>query len=121
NQVITVGSLRRGDQRMDLSEPSLLTTSLVFARGKAARFNDFDAFPWILQLRTQGPLCVPAKKGSELLEQMLLLSKLPPLDLPEDLQYAEVAIAPQPRLKLAKLERGRLRDGRVGAELSFDY
>lgn len=121
NQLITVGALRRGDQRMELIEPALLTPALVFARGCVARLNDFDAFPWIVQLRTQGPLYAPAKNGNELVETMLLLPKVPRLNLPEELQYAEVAVAPRPRLKLAKLERSNWQTAQVGAELSFDY
>ncbi|MEK6320773.1 MAG: DEAD/DEAH box helicase [Acidobacteriota bacterium] len=120
-QLVTIGSLRRGDERMELSEPALLTPALVFARGRAARLNDFDAFPWIVQLRTQGPLYAPANKGNVLLEKVLLLPKVPPLDLPEELQYEEVAVAPRPRLKLAKLERASWQTNQVGAELSFDY
>ncbi|MEK6409562.1 MAG: SNF2-related protein [Acidobacteriota bacterium] len=121
SQLVTLGSLRRGAERMELSEPSLLTPALVFARGRAARLNDFEAFAWISQLRTDGPLCAPAEKGSLLLEEVLRLPKVPRLDLPEELQYEEVAVAPQSRLKLAKLELSRWQPGRVGGELSFNY
>lgn len=119
--LVTVGSLRRGDERMELSEPALLTPALVFSRGRAARLNDFDAFEWIVQLRAQGPLYVPATKGDDLLEQMLLLPKVPPLDLPEELKIDEVAVVPRPRLKLSKLERANWQNAEVGAALSFDY
>jgi superfamily II DNA or RNA helicase len=121
SQLVTLGSLRRAGERMELSEPSLLTPALVFARGRAARLNDFDAFAWISQLRTQGPLCAPAEKGSLLLEEVLRLPKVPRLDLPEELQYEEVAVAPRSRLKIAKLERSHLQPDRVGGELSFNY
>jgi superfamily II DNA or RNA helicase len=120
-QLVTVGSLRRGEERMELSEPELLTPTLVFARGRVARLNDFDAFPWISQLRSQGPLYAPARKGNALLEQVLSLPRVPPLDLPEELQYTEVAVPPRPRLKLTKVGRDRWHADRVGAELSFDY
>lgn len=121
NKLVTLGSLRRTGERMELSEPSLLTPALVFARGRAALLNDFDAFAWISQLRTQGPLCAPAEKGSVLLEEVLRLPKVPRLDLPEELQCEEVAVAPQPRLKIAKLERSHWQPDRVGGELSFNY
>jgi len=121
SQLVTLGSLRRAGERMELSEPSLLTPALVFARGCAARLNDFDAFAWISQLRTQGPLYAPAEKGSVLLEEVLRLPKVPRLDLPEELQYEEVAVAPQPRLKLTKLERSHWQPDRVGGELTFNY
>ncbi len=106
---------------MDLSEPSLLTPALMFSRGRAARLNDFGAFAWISLLRAQGPLHTPVDKGSMLLEEVLKLPRVPRLDLPEELQYEEVAVKPQSRLKLAKLERNYWQPDRVGGELSFDY
>ena len=63
NQLVTLGSLRRAGERMELSEPSLLTPALVFARGRAARLNDFDAFAWISQLRAQGPASCSGREG----------------------------------------------------------
>ena len=121
SQMVTVGSVRRGDERMELSEPTLLTPALVFARGRAARLNDSDAFAWIHHLRTQGPVCAPVEKGGRLLEEILRLPELPRLDLPEELRYAELTVVPQPLLKLAKLERGFWRPDLVGGELSFKY
>jgi len=121
SQLVTLGSLRRTAERMELSEPSLLTPALVFARGRAALLNDFDAFAWISQLRAHGPLCAPAGNGSVLLEEVLRLPKVPRLDLPEELQFEEILVAPQPRLKIAKLDRSHWQPDRVGGELSFNY
>lgn len=121
SQLVTVGSLRRGDERMELSEPHLLTSTLVFARGRAALLNDFNAFAWIRHLRIEGPLCAPVEKGSLLLEEMLRLPEVPRLDLPEEFRYEEVSVVPRPRLKLAKLERGYWQPDLVGGELSFTY
>jgi superfamily II DNA or RNA helicase len=121
SQLAAIGSLRRGGERMELAEPSLLTSAMVFARGRAAPLNDFDAFAWISQLRADGPLYAPAEKGSELLEKMLGLPKVPRLELPEELQYEEIAVAPQPRLKIAKLEGIHWQHNRVAGELSFNY
>jgi hypothetical protein len=121
NQLVTTGSLRRAEEQMDLSEPILLTPALMFARGRAARLNCFDAFPWISQLRSQGPVRAPANMGNLLLEGVLKLPKVPRLDLPEELRYEEVAVAPQPRLKLTKLQRSHWHSDRLGGELSFNY
>src|SRR5688572_9164111 len=46
------GSLRRGEERMDLSEPLLLLESgFVILKGRIARFDPSGAFPWVAQLR----------------------------------------------------------------------
>ena len=46
------GSLRRGEHRMDLSEPLVLLPGfLVLGVGRAARFDDLGVMPWILRLR----------------------------------------------------------------------
>ena len=120
NQLVTNGSLRRADERMELSEPILLTPGLMFARGCAARLNCFEAFPWISQLRTQGPIRAPASKGNLLLEGVLKLPKVPRLDLPEELRYEEVDVAPKPRLKLTK-QGNHWHPDRLGGELFFNY
>ena len=122
SRLVILGSLRRDGERMELSEPHLLTPALVFARGRAARLNDFDAFAWISQLRTQGPLRVPAEQADLLLEEILKLPSVPRLDLPEELRYDEISVSPQPCLRLLKLERNpwQQRD-RLSGVLSFNY
>ena len=46
------GSLRRGENRMDLSEPLVLLPGLlILGVGRAARFDDLGVMPWIQRLR----------------------------------------------------------------------
>ncbi|HEY8665084.1 MAG TPA: DEAD/DEAH box helicase [Tepidisphaeraceae bacterium] len=100
------GSLHRGEQRMALSEPVMLTAGgAVFTRDAAAPLDDAGAFQWIAMLRATRQLVVPLERGEELVEQMARVPRLPPVDLPAELQYEEVTVAPRPRLQIKKAER----------------
>ena len=102
-QYVVLGSLRRGDEQMDLAEPALvLSGGLVFTRERAARFDDAGAFHLIPRLRRMEPLYVPIASGPELIERILAIPGSPPLHLPAELKIEEVEIAPQPRLKITK-------------------
>ncbi len=47
------GSLRRGEERMELSQPLLLLEGgLMMTAGQLARFDAAGAFPWVAQLRS---------------------------------------------------------------------
>src|SRR5262249_24310458 len=66
------GWLRRGTERVPLSEPRLLTKGgLVFWDDHAARLLYGGAFEWIPLLRQRGPLKVPVKQGGELVRELL--------------------------------------------------
>ncbi len=118
NNLLILGALRRNGERMELREPDLLTPTLVFARGRVARFNSFSAFAWINELRA-GPIHVPSDKEGQILEELLKVPRVPPLDLPKHLRFDEVNVSPKLRLRFKKLD-GYWRD-LVGGELSFDY
>jgi superfamily II DNA or RNA helicase len=116
------GSLRRGDERVSLEAPVMLVGGgLVFWDERAARLQDFGAFDWISLLRTHGSLSVPAKDKDELLKELLGMPNLPQLDLPPELRYEEVAIAPRPRLKVRAPDRQAWGQPRLRGEMSFDY
>jgi hypothetical protein len=54
------GQLRRGDRRMSLSEPALLTVGgMVFAQRHASLLDYSGAFDWISHLRKHGQMDVP--------------------------------------------------------------
>ena len=122
-QYVVVGSLRRGDEQMDLTEPALvLSGGLVFTRERAARFDDSGAFHLISRLRRMEPLHVPMTSGLELIERIVTIPGSPPLHLPDELKLEEVETAPKPRLKITK--RDNLTywgPPRLYAELSFNY
>lgn len=120
--IVAGASLRRGEEQMDVSEPVMIKSALVVARGRAARLNDFGALEWLNHLRTHGPLTVPQEDADRLLEEVFRLPRLPRLDLPDDLKCEEVALAPQPCLKISQLkEGGYWQRDQLQGELSFNY
>jgi len=75
---------------------------------------------WIIALRKQGSISIPAKERDEFLATLLCCPNLPPLRLPEELRYEEVALPPHPRLTISKA-RVLYRHGRLDAKLCFAY
>ncbi|MFL6199731.1 MAG: DEAD/DEAH box helicase, partial [Thermoanaerobaculia bacterium] len=115
------GSLRRGEERLAFSEPSLLLCSgHLFQVGQVSRL-DLAGFAWIPLLARAGwSLRVPAGEKEDLLERLLSSPALPRLDLPESLHFEVVRVAPRPRLRLRSPYRGSSRDW-LAADLSFQY
>lgn len=120
--IVAGASLRRGQEQMDVSEPLMIKSGLVVARGGIARLNDFGALEWLSHLRTHGPLTVPQEDADRLLEEVFRLPRLPRLDLPEELKCEEAALAPRPCLKISTLnEHAYLQRDQMQGELSFNY
>ena len=116
------GELRREGQSLSLDDAPLLTHGgFVFTRTHIARFDDHDAFQWIIFLRRHKSLQVPAAQADDLLKTLTDLPQLPPLELPEELRPEE--ISPQPRLRLRIEQPRRNGDGaeRLVGHVSFDY
>ncbi|HET9226184.1 MAG TPA: SNF2-related protein, partial [Thermoanaerobaculia bacterium] len=115
------GSLRRGEERLAFSEPSLLLCSgHLFQVGQVSRL-DLAGFAWIPLLARAGwSLRVPAGEKEDLLERLLSSPALPRLDLPESLRFEKVRVPPRPRLRLRSSHRGASR-GSLSADLSFQY
>lgn len=115
------GSFRRAEQRLSVKDPLLATRGFLVTRDRVARLAEEDAFAWIVDLRKSGALVVPEKDREEFLGSLLHAPALPTLDLPEEWKYEEVSFSPRPCLKIfAPSSRGG-RNGRMKAELSFDY
>ncbi|HSE97246.1 MAG TPA: DEAD/DEAH box helicase, partial [Blastocatellia bacterium] len=122
NQYVLTGSLRRGEDRMELAEPELLFAGgLVFGRGRAALLDDFGAFPLISELRKTAALYAPPEQTGELIETLLAMPSTPRLDLPEELRFEEVRVRPRPLLKIKKSQSHSWRGASLEGELSFDY
>jgi superfamily II DNA or RNA helicase len=117
---VLAGALRRGEQTVPLSAPTLIVPGLVFHDGRATRLNDGGAFPWVPILRRTGTIAVPVNKSDEFLGQLLQLPHLPKLELPEELRFTEEAVPPRPRLKVKTAKRSYGAPA-LEAELSFDY
>ena len=116
------GGLRRGDADMPLSKPSLLLTGgLVFYDGLVARLNDHGAFGWISLLRARAELSIPKQESESFLGELLRLGQQPRLELPDELQFEEVAPTPKPSLVIKPGPRHPFRHPRLWGKLSFDY
>src|SRR5579864_184353 len=101
------GGLRRGgsggsgDERMPLERPLLLLRAgFVVTAERIARLDHGGAFGWIVLLREQRRLPVPAGDAEELIARLFTLPAAPPVDLPAELSCEESAEAPRPRLLL---------------------
>ncbi|MFB3818579.1 MAG: SNF2-related protein, partial [Candidatus Methylomirabilales bacterium] len=116
------GSLRRGEQRIPLSEPALLTAGgVVILRDAAAPFEDYGAYPWVPLLRQQGAIAIPAGQEAAAAAALLTLPKSPRLDLPEAMRYEPVRLPPRPRLTIRSARRGYGTQARLEADLVFEY
>ncbi|HUI43539.1 MAG TPA: SNF2-related protein [Terriglobia bacterium] len=114
------GVLRRGDERMDLAVPALLTGGgLVFTGGRVAPLAENTPFEWIVHLRAGGSVVAPERDGNELLAALLSSPGLPALEVPEELRFEEVSLVPRPCLRIR--DPGRRGMGKLRAELIFDY
>ncbi len=117
------GSLRRGDSRMDLSEPLVLLPGLlVLGVGRAARFDDLGIMPWILRLRYEKEITFVEPQQDLMLGRVLAETRVPPLELVESLNLEEINAKPRPCLTLRTPRQnwGLASDKLIG-ELEFDY
>ena len=116
------GILRRGEERMELSVPILLTQGgLVFTPGRVAPLDEGASFEWLVYLRQKGHIEVPEEDRDDLLSSLLCSSGLPPLDLPDELRCEEVKLTTTPRLRVRPPSNEMPGRGRFRADLSFDY
>ncbi len=115
------GALTRGRERVDLSAPSLLLNAgILFLGEHVARYQHRGAFNWVKALREQQSISVPVREGEEFLDALLRQSAVPALDLPEELRYEELVVAPRPRLTIKPSPESWQPDRLRGA-LGFEY
>jgi superfamily II DNA or RNA helicase len=117
------GSLRRGDSRMDLSEPLVLLPGLlVLGVGRAARFDDLGVMPWILRLRYEKEITFVEPQQDLMLGRILAETRVPPLELVESLRLEEINAKPRPCLTLrAPRQNWGLGADKLIGELEFEY
>lgn len=115
------GGFRRGEERMDMRQPLLVTSGgfLVTAESVSPLAED-EGFPWIACLRENNRIAVPEQEREEFLNSFLSSPHLPMIDLPEELRYEEVTICPRPCLTISK-PKARYGADRLLAAASFDY
>lgn len=116
------GALRSGDQHMDVSAVSLvLRGGFVFWENRAAKLQDHDAFDLLAMFRKVKEILVPFAQATEFIQDLFQLEDLPRLDLPEELRFEEVEMAPRPRLRIRGPENHYGRSSRLTGDLSFGY
>jgi superfamily II DNA or RNA helicase len=116
------GFLSRGEERMDLSAPDLVTEGgFVFTRQSVAPLDAGRAFQWLVWLRSHGMLEAPETERDQLLSALLTSPGIPPVDLPKELAFEEVEAAPRPRLRLRGPSAKSAGAARLTARLGFDY
>jgi hypothetical protein len=115
------GSLRRGDERMELSKPLLLLEEgLAITPGVVARFDAAGAFPWVSRLRNLNRISFSDRERDDVLGKLLDCAVIPPMELDEVLKFEERRV--QPRLGLRVTQKGnRLSEEYFQAYLLLDY
>jgi superfamily II DNA or RNA helicase len=115
------GSLRRGEEHMELEEPVLLIEGgFVLAKGKLAPLDDNGAFPWITRLTTLKRIPFPDRDRDAVMGKLLELAAVPPLDVDEALRFEERRIPPRLGLRVSQ-QRERWGEEYFQAHLLFDY
>jgi superfamily II DNA or RNA helicase len=96
-----VPELRCDGVRRDARElPLLAEAGLLLTLDKVVPVDTGGAAAWLPLLRRAGSLRVPAGEREDFLEMLLAAPVLPRLDLPASMRFEEVAVVPQPRLRL---------------------
>jgi superfamily II DNA or RNA helicase len=117
------GDLRRAEEVLGIPEARLISRGgLLFLKDRIAPLEDAGSYDWVKLLAESHALRVPHDEAADLVAELNRLTRLPPLNLPDDLKIEEVAPLLRPRLMLRAPKRGPWNnDDRLAAELSFDY
>jgi len=118
---VLVGELCRSGEQVPVEELDLtLRSGFVIFRKTVARLSDPErCFLWVAQFRRHGDIVVPVDQWDRFLENLASLPTMPRLDLPENLNFEEVVVAPQPRVGISKKEERGWNALRV--DLGFNY
>ena len=122
--VIVNGWLERGNEYMDLEAPQLMMApGILFAKGKASRFQFDGDFAWLALLRGSGPLKIPQRELKAFIAEMYALPGPTAVELPPSCQPEEVQADFRPRLRITspKEMQGRGRYEHLYAGLSCQY
>ncbi len=97
------GSLRRGEERMELSDPLLLLESgFVLAQGRLSRFDHSGAFAWVVQLRSVKNIPFPDRERDQVIGKLLECAVIPPLDIDEALRFEQRKATPKHGLRITE-------------------
>jgi superfamily II DNA or RNA helicase len=115
------GSLRRGEERMELSEPlMLLESGILVTPGAVTRFDAAGAFAWAAQLRSAKKIIFRDRERDTVLETLLQCEIVPPMELDEALQFEERRVQPRLGLRVTQ-QRNAIGEESFQAHLLLDY
>ena len=120
DQWAITGSLRRGEERMPLTEPAAILDSFVIARGALARFDAGGVMSWVRQLRSIRRIPFPDRDRDQVLARLLESPLLPPMDLDEPLRFERRESAPRLGLRIGG-SRQTWTQSFLETRLLFDY
>ncbi len=93
------GHFMRGEETLDLKGPRLaLSSGLLIFADRLALYQGEEGFDWIDRLRRQGPVEVPFEAQDQFLVRLAAMPNLPEVQLPPELHWSQVRIAPQARV-----------------------
>lgn len=114
--------LLRGGESRTLREAALLVPGgFVVLDNRVSRLQDFDAFEWAKVLAIEGEIEIPAAEGTELVDRLLDMPRLPRLELPPELRLQEVSAVPVPHLTIHTPRGVRWQHERLQGEINFEY
>jgi hypothetical protein len=121
DQWAITGSLARGEERMLLTEASLLLRGgFVVAHGRIAVLEDEGAFGWIEQLLSIRKIPFPDRERDAVLASLLDTKFLPKLELDEPLRFEERQVTPRLTLRITQNRAASGEDQFTGTVL-YDY
>jgi superfamily II DNA or RNA helicase len=114
------GFLRRGEERVGLSDTALVTEGFVFFGNQVARLAPGTQTEWVQHMRRSNGITASDKDGEALMAELLTLPSAPPLHVPAELAFEEISPEPRKMLKI-RARAGVLSQTKVCADLQFDY
>jgi len=116
------GLMRRGEEQMEITRPHIfLPGGLVIMGNKVAEFKDHGANRFIHLLRAEPNLQIPFEQGDQFLGELFLFPRIPPLQLPPQMDLQQVRLDPKPRLTITPPPKSSGGNGRLSCMLAFSY
>ena len=98
---LTAALARSGERWAVESTKLLLSDGLALIDDRLLRVRADEHLGWALRLRRHGPVEFPAGARDHFLLELARMPDLPPLDLPPELHWSQVSVAPVPKMVFA--------------------
>jgi len=116
-----VPMLARGETTMPLSAPSLiLRGGLIVTDNVIARFEHYGAFDLAAGLRDGTKVVFTRNQAEDFLKELSAFPRLPPIELPDSLEYQQIVAPPRPHLTI-RSHQGRDGVQKLLGSVYFEY